>query len=294
MQEHNNLATENSNQATDRPIQLQPMSFTDILDGMFTLYRNHFRLFLEIVLVYFVLEYVIDKVIMFFTIEYPYEESISVLILPLLINTLLAILIIGALCYASAQVFLGRNITAKDALKQTLQRFLPFLGTNIIYTLVVSVLFITCIGIPFAIYLSVRWGLYSLPVLFEETRIMTSLRRSTELVKGTWWRVCGIMLALFLIHQMIQSILGNSFGIIFFFITGVEGVADGNPLDAILRFLFPTPLNIGWLMYMIRSFVMLSITALAMPIAAIGSTLLYFDLRIRKEAYDIEMRATDE
>ena len=37
----------------------------------------------------------------------------------------------------------------------------------------------------------------------------------------------------------------------------------------------------------------LIIATFTMPISAIGSTLLYFDLRIRKEAYDIEMRVTD-
>jgi hypothetical protein len=30
-----------------------------------------------------------------------------------------------------------------------------------------------------------------------------------------------------------------------------------------------------------------------MPIVLIGSTLLYYDLRIRKEAFDIEMQVTD-
>ena len=34
---------------------LQPMGFTDILDSMFSLYRNHFRLFVSICSVYFCL-----------------------------------------------------------------------------------------------------------------------------------------------------------------------------------------------------------------------------------------------
>ena len=50
MQEHNDLAQVDSNETGTTP--LQPMGFTDILDGMFTFYRNHFRLFLTIAVVY--------------------------------------------------------------------------------------------------------------------------------------------------------------------------------------------------------------------------------------------------
>lgn len=43
MQENHNLDPDNNIQETTTP--LQPLSLTDILDGMFTLYRNHFHLF---------------------------------------------------------------------------------------------------------------------------------------------------------------------------------------------------------------------------------------------------------
>ena len=52
---------------------------------------------------------------------------------------------------------LKRDITAGDALKHTLQRFLPLLGSALLWTLVVFGLFITIIGIPFSIYFGVRW-----------------------------------------------------------------------------------------------------------------------------------------
>ena len=63
MQEHNDLAQENSNETGTTP--LQPMGFTDILDGMFSLYRSHFRLFLAIVAVYLVLAFGIDQISVF-------------------------------------------------------------------------------------------------------------------------------------------------------------------------------------------------------------------------------------
>ena len=45
--------------------------------------------------------------------------------------------------------------------------------------------------------------------------------------------------------------------------------------------------------YIIHTLGSLIIAGLAMPIGTIGSALLYFDLRIRKEAFDIERMAAN-
>lgn len=292
MQEHNNLVPENATQETST--HLQPLSLTDILDGMFTLYRNHFHLFFKISLVYFVIGFVIDKISVYFVITRPPSDLPIITIYTLIPSLLLSLFVVGGLSYASAQAFIGRDITSGDALRQTLRRYMPYLGGFIIYLLVVVGLSITCIGIPFAIYFGVRWGLYGLPVLFEETPAMGSLRRSTDLVKGTWWRVCGIMLALLLIYYMILSIISTSISFVFFLIPGAAEIPQNATIAESITYIFaPSPREIGWTLYVIRSFITVGITSLALPIGSIGSTLLYFDLRIRKEAYDIEMQATN-
>ncbi len=292
MQENDNLVPKDNSQAASTP--MQPLSLTDILDGMFTLYRNHFHLFFRIVVVYFVIAYTIDKISIYFVINSLPDAISGTLFFTMLSSLLVSLFVVGGLSYASAQLFLGRNITVEAALQQSLRRYLPFLGCFVIYFLVAIGLSITCIGIPFAIYLIVRWGLYGLPVLFEETPTMASLRRSTELVKGTWWRVCGIMFAIFLIYYMIMSILSTSITFIFFLVPGTGEIPqDATALETITFVFAPSPRDIGWTVYMIRTFFTIGIAALTMPIASIGSTLLYFDLRIRKEAYDIEMQVTN-
>ncbi|MDD9975250.1 MAG: hypothetical protein OXU27_14645, partial [Candidatus Poribacteria bacterium] len=67
MQEHNELARTNDSQ-TD-PAPLQPMNFTDILDGIFTIYRDHYRLLLGIAAVYLVLGFAVDLTSAYFIIE---------------------------------------------------------------------------------------------------------------------------------------------------------------------------------------------------------------------------------
>ena len=292
MQEHNDLAQVNSSETGTTP--LQPMGFTDILDGMFSLYRSHFRLFLAIVAVYLVLGFGVDQISVFLleTDAMP-GTSVVILVFTTLFSFAVSTFVVAGLSYASAYVYLGREITPEVALQRAWQRFWTYLGSFILWSLVVGGLFITIIGIPFAIYFSFRWGLYSLPVLFEGTTARNALRRSTELVKGTWWRVFGIILAVSLISFMIYFILEASSGFLLSWMGVTEAEEPTGLLDTLRQLFIPTPSEIGWFSYTIRRLVSLSISALTMPISIIGSTLLYFDLRIRKEAFDIEMRVTD-
>ena len=291
MQETNSLVPENESQESLPP--LQPLSLTDILDGMFSLYRNNFQIFFHILIYYFIIGYVIDKIGVYLVLRNTIGNILIGLFLTIICSWLLSLFILGAICYASSQLFLGKSITAEAAMQHTLRVYLPFLGGSVIYTLVITGLSITCIGIPFAVYMFVRWGLYSLPILVEETSVGASLRRSSELVKGNWGRVCGIILAIILIYYMISSILSTTFTFVFFLIPGTGEIPSGaTPIETFLFIFAPTPEDIGWFVYLIRSFFGLGITALLIPIASIGTTLLYFDMRIRKEALDLEMQAT--
>lgn len=292
MQEHNELAHPNNN-ATGTTA-LQPMDFTDILDGILTLYRSHLRLFFGIVAVYVILGFSIDQISVFLIQEGSVLGINTIVIgFTVLGNTVVFILGVAGLIYASAQVYLRREITTKAALQQASRRLLPYVWSGILWGLVVVGLFVTVIGIPFAIYFSMRWGLYGLPVLFEETTGRNALRRSTELVKGSWWRVFGIMLAISLISFMIGFILQESFEFILSLIGIAAPEAPANFLEQLQRLYMPISSEIGWFSYSVRRLVSLSIAFITMPIGPIGSTLLYFDLRIRKEAYDVESQVGD-
>lgn len=321
MQEHNELAQTDDSQ-TDTT-QLQPMNFTDILDGIFTIYRNHYRLLLGIAAVYLVLGFAVDLISAYFIIEATPSTIFVIAAFSLMATTVISLLVTAGVMYASAQVYLTREMTSGAAFQQAFRRFWSYFGSSVLYLLGVGGLFITIIGIPllilsvagvgglfitiiglplvivgmpFGIYFGVRWSLYSLPVLIEESKAWNALGRSTELVKGSWWRVLGILIAIYLISGMITIILYISVE----FILTLSGIiateqAEGftGLLDTLRRLFAPTPTEAGWVTYAVQRFVGLLIATLTMPIALIGSTLLYFDLRIRKEAFDIEMQVTD-
>ena len=290
MNKRNDLVQSDNNETTSTP--LQPMSFVDILDGMFMLYRNHFLLFLGIVAVYIVIGLGLDLISVSAATGVAASTSIVIVVFTAVGSFIVSFLVVAGLAYASALVYLDRDITAQDALQQAWRRFFSLLGSAILWGLVVGGLFVTIIGIPFAIYFSVRWGLYTLPVLFEETTARNALRRSTELVRGTWWRVFGIMLAVSVIAFMISFILEVSLGFILTLI-GVAEIEGATLWDTIRRLFIPMPHEVGWFPYAIRRFVSVAIAGLAMPIGIIGSMLLYFDLRIRKEGFDIEMQVPE-
>ncbi len=292
MQEQNELTQPNSN--VPDTMSLRPMDFTDILDGIFSLYRNHLRLFLAIVAVYVILQFGIEQI----SVSLAQSGSVLgintiILIFTSLGTSVLSILVVAGLVYASAQVYLGREITAKTAWQQAWRRFWPYLWSGILWALAGGCLMVTIIGIPFAIYFWIRWSLYGLLVMFEETTGRNALRRSTELVKGSWWRVFGIMLAISLIAGMIGFILQASSEFILSLIGLAAPEEPANLLEWLQRLYIPVPSEMGWFSYSVRRLVTLSIAFITMPISPIGSTLLYFDLRIRKEAYDIEMQVTD-
>ena len=102
---------------------LQPMGFTDILDSMFSLYRNHFRLFVSICSVYFVCGFIVNLLIGISTVSAINSGEFNILMFTLvagilsLINSVVMLFVIGGLVFGSAQVFLGKRIDRRHGIQ---------------------------------------------------------------------------------------------------------------------------------------------------------------------------------
>lgn len=291
-----NDSSQTSNSETSATTSLQPMDFTDILDTIFSLYRNHFRLIFGICIVYFILMFGLNLLTgisaFYFSNSGLLAMAVAVPAITSWITVLVLLFSIGALLFAGAQSYLGKQITTGNAFRQIARRFWPYLGSNILYMLVIGLLTLTCIGIPFAIYFVARWGFYGQAVLIEETSATNALGRSSQLVKGTWWRVFGILFAIFVLTFMIQTILQFSLLFVFGLTQAIGG--EENLLRMIIQLFIPELTTWdGLVNYIIQGFINNVVNSLMLPVGIIGSTLLYFDQRIRKEGFDIEMRVTD-
>ena len=313
------LQPNDSLQASDsearRAARLQPMGFGDILDNMFSLYRNHFRLFVGIFGVYFVYGLVTNLLIGISTVSAASSGQFGMLMMIAvaveLVGAVVMLFVVSAIVFASAEAFLGKQITASAAFKRTERRFWPYVGSNFLYGLVVGLLVITCLGIPLAIFFAFRWIFCSLAAVFEGKSAVKALKRSSELVKGGWWRVFGVTTAIFLLVLFVQFILQISLS----FVLGLtQAMGENRDLVETLREIFlPSsggegdlaevwrqillPQLTTWnelIAFSIQSFIDLAISCLMVPISCIGVTLVYFDRRIRIEGFDIEMRMTGE
>jgi hypothetical protein len=173
----------------------------------------------------------------------------------------------GATFKALTEAFLGEQPDWK--------RSLSFAGRRIHSLLWVSLLgaFVTLLGavaclLP-GIYLAVAFTV-AVPVLLSEGLTgRGALGRSRRLIKGRWWRVLGLIVLGGILTSIVNSVLSSL----------VVGVAfEGASANTVLGFTVST----------------IATTAaktLTTPFTAAYVTILYFDLRVRHEAFDLQLLA---
>jgi hypothetical protein len=171
-------------------------------------------------------------------------------------------LVTGAATKAVSERYLGKDVTAQEALKFAWHYVGTLLLLQIVVGLIVGVGFVLCI-VP-----GIIWTLsYSLVVpvaVLENSSDRGEIRRrSWDLVSGHRLKVLGILLVV----VGAQLLLGLS-GTFFIQMSYGQESATGQALTAVIQALA------GILTY---------------PLQAIAVTLLYYDLRIRKEGFDLEM-----
>jgi hypothetical protein len=128
-----------------------------------------------------------------------------------------------------------------------------------------------CLGFIPALILSAfvytRWVFWPQAIILETKGVRSGLGRSWRLVRGSFWRVLGILSLVTLFIWLIT-------------VTPSYAVS-------MTSLLFPSPL----ISIVLNSAVVTVISILASPIRDAILTVVYFDLRIRKEGYDLELRA---
>jgi len=164
-----------------------------------------------------------------------------------LLTTVLTFIIMdGALIYAVSVEILEGPIAVLRAYSFAAGRFGAMLGVSMVAALGVLLMAITIVGIPFAIYFSVRWAFVIQVALLERRNPASSLARSSDLVRDNWWRAFGVLLLI-----------------------GIA-LAIANRLAGIILDLIPC---VGPMV----------VAVLSAPVLIIAQTLLYHDLRVRRD-----------
>ena len=85
----------------------------------------------------------------------------------------------------------GRRILAGQAYRRVLGRWRSLTRGMATELGMVLLLTVTVVGIPFAIHRFIRWSLFAQACMMDDLSATESLHRSSELVKGRWWRTFG-------------------------------------------------------------------------------------------------------
>ncbi|MDE0085686.1 MAG: hypothetical protein OXU23_08260 [Candidatus Poribacteria bacterium] len=296
------------------------MGFGELLDATFSFYRTHFLRFLGITSIY-LLAMLIGFSICLLDDSVGRNERIAIWITTTGVLFGVSIFVASSLISATSQAYLGGTIRIGAVLKLGIRQFITcFVGAFlfgligiILSTLVglfFSGLFSFLMQIPFnffltfvlsllssvivifvAVYFISHWCFFAAAVLVEGKSIWDGIRRRGELIRRRSLQIASIMTAIFLLYLAVNFIFRFGFGFLFILTEHTNFEELRNVLQPVWLMQLPVFQNELRLSHQLMHLINLGIDTITMPIWVIGATLLYFDQRIRREGFDIEMMA---
>ncbi|TDJ55075.1 MAG: hypothetical protein E2O47_04950 [Gemmatimonadetes bacterium] len=186
-----------------------------------------------------------------------------------LLNIVLSAIGTAAAVFIVSDSYLGRPVDPWDALSRAVPYIARIVVLSILTTLVVGLGFIFFL-VPGVIFLSALVISTQALVLEENRSPIEAMGRSWQLTKGFRWKVLALVVVTAII-VFIPSIA----------LVSVASFLATEP--AVL-----TDLSIGWSLALVLGAV---VQLLLYPLMYSVLTVLYYDLRVRKEGFDLEVLA---
>jgi hypothetical protein len=262
--------------SSERPLPLRQMGIGELIDAAVKLYRRDWLALIGIaafVLVpvsfaqFWVTQVMLGSVS---PTAPPTDETAVQLLVVTLIFLLIQFLIVqpflvAAVTRAAADAYLGERVSVGRTYRYALSRLLAILWITIL-TLIVTLLGFILLIIP-GIIAFVRLALTAPVLIVEDVRGTGALRRSWNLTRGSFWRLLGVLILATLIAAVASLIITIPAEVV-----AVVIGPDGWPVSALGSVLA---------------------TVLVTPFSTLIVVLFYFDMRIRKEGFDIEVMARE-
>jgi hypothetical protein len=157
----------------------------------------------------------------------------------------------------------GRTISWWGAYREVIDSIRSLLGALLRVALVLALLTLTFWLIPIGVYLLVRWSMMAQVVELEDRSAHNALRRSAQLVRGDW-----------------------------FWTAAITGLAVGGATLIGLLFGAGLLFSTGMSFEVVNLFTSI-VYALLVPVAAIVTTYVYFDLRVNEDLRPEHLRRTE-
>ncbi|HYM78487.1 MAG TPA: hypothetical protein VE377_21115 [Candidatus Dormibacteraeota bacterium] len=252
---------------------LRPLSTGELLDRTFSLYRSHFVLFVGI----FALPYlvVVAFQLVGLVLQSPAPQLSNILMSAVWsMGAALLTLVVSAVSQAATVVavsnlHLDRPASVTDSFSSVKGEVLGVMGLSFVVSMA-AVFGLVLLIVP-GVILLIMWSL-AVPVkVLEHKGVFDSMSRSMELTNGSWGRifVIGLLILVltFAVSWLLQWPILIAAG---FRITG--GVQR---------------LSVGWQVALLAS--TLISRSLVGALATIAFSLVYYDQRVRKEAFDLQL-----
>ncbi len=190
------------------------------------------------------------------------------IVLPILAS-IAGSLVTAAAVKAVSDAYLDQPTGIAISLRFAVRRLLGVVGLEIL--VVIGLIFAFLLLIIPGIWLYGLWSVAMPALLVERLRPWRALGRSRRLVRGRWWPTAAVLL--------VASVM----------VFVISGVLSGL-LSAIVG--LPRPGNVNVTPFVIGSTITGAISSvLTTPFRAAVVTLLYYDLRIRRDGFDLQLLA---
>ncbi len=262
--------------ALDAP-RLRPLGVGELLDAAFKLYRSRFGALTLCVLAAVVPLSILTTLVQASTSETAFDVDSAATAddggtaaagqLVVLVLTVVMFGLASAACLRIVSgAYLGRDVTWQESLAFAGRRIGAILRVLLVLSGLLIIAFLAHI-LP-GIWLSVI-SVITLPVLLVEgVGGFGAVRRSVSLVRGRWWPTFGTVIVAYVITTVLTLVVAA--------VVGATILADSG--NEVLVAIVLTLANV--LSY-----------AVTLPILAAVATLVYFDLRVRKEGFDLHLLA---
>ena len=241
-------------------LSLRPRSAAELIDAAFRMYRQYFSGFITLSALVYLPAFVLGVIVGRLT---PMIEDLQTGPTLAMFGALFLMgcwyaIMEAALCIAASDRYLGSEIEPGRALRDALSRAGSLIAAKLWTWFVMFWGFFFFI-IP-GVYFFARYFAIPQAMLFERTGVGGGLDRSRQLAKGEKWKVIRSLGMIWLIF------LAISMGV------GLTLAPEPGTSPSILSQLISSIVSI-----------------IAYPLVPITATLLYYDVRIRREGLDVEM-----
>lgn len=266
--------------ATNEATNIRPMALADIIDSAINMYRHNFLPFFLITAIAYVPAVLAQfATVMMLSRMGSLSEGgadmwlvggtfVVVFTASWLVYAVAVPLAQGALIWAVSRRYLGRSISVGQAYAEVIQRFWQILLVILVTGAATMVGAMMCLipGLILGVMLS-----FAVPeVVLNDRPAFEAIGESWDLARYDFWKVLSTLIVLSLLVAIVAQALAAPLTLGVF---ALSSVVDEFLIQAV-----------GQTLKVI-------VQAVLQPVAIIGTILLYYDLRIRRDGFDLQLLA---